>query len=62
MLDALQLATQDFDLDLVPASEARTEVRRLADALGVAITLRDPLTDDVIDVVQPTVQAVTKAA
>jgi hypothetical protein len=44
----LLLATPDTDLSLVPAAKAKREARKIAAETGQPITLRDPLTDEVI--------------
>jgi len=56
MCAAIQLSSENHDFDLVPASAAHAEAQLLADVLGVAITLRHPLTDAVLAAVQPAAQ------
>lgn len=47
------LATENADLGLLPASKARDEAVKVADETGETVYLRDPMSDEVIDTVEP---------
>jgi hypothetical protein len=47
------LATTDGDIGLVPVGKALKQALDLARELGVAVTLRDPVTDKIIASVKP---------
>src|SRR4051794_34230562 len=47
------LASEDADFGLVPAAEAADRAQALANAERVTIYVRDPVTDEVIQTVEP---------
>jgi hypothetical protein len=47
------LATRDHDLGLFPAHTARKEAREFANKHRVPVTLRDPVTDELLGTVKP---------
>jgi hypothetical protein len=49
----VMLANQDTDFGLVPAKKAKARALALANEEGIAITLRDPISDKVIATVKP---------
>lgn len=53
MLTLVLLACEYCDIGIVPAAEARAEAEHLADELGALVSLRDPITDEVLSTVQP---------
>jgi hypothetical protein len=55
--DVVMLAIDSGDLGLVPADKAIQHAREVADAENVAVTIRHPETDALIDSVEPNGQA-----
>lgn len=47
------LATEHADLGILPASKARDEAVKVANETGATVYLRDPMSDEVIDTVEP---------
>lgn len=50
----LTLATEDFDIGPVLAENARAVAQEEANSYGIPVSIRNELTDEVIEVVQPT--------
>jgi hypothetical protein len=53
MTDFLLLTTEAHDLGVLPAEQAEARAREHANVEGVPVTIRDPLTDEVIATVEP---------
>jgi hypothetical protein len=50
----IALATADTDFGHVPAEMAKAEAMIIANEEGKAVTLRDPVTDEVLATIKPT--------
>lgn len=50
---SVMLATQDEDCGLVPADEAHDRAQQMANDEGTTITVRNPVTDEVLETVEP---------
>jgi hypothetical protein len=51
---AVMLSTVNTDLALVPRGQARRLAKAEANSLGETVYLRDPVSDEVLDIFEPT--------
>jgi hypothetical protein len=56
-MGSVLLATADTELGIVPRASARTIAGEEAQRIGCAVTVRDPVTDAVIETIHPTKEA-----
>ena len=54
MTKAVILATDDTEFGHAPADKAKAEAQALANEQGKPVTLRDPVTDEVLGTIEPT--------
>jgi nucleotide-binding universal stress UspA family protein len=59
--NVVALATIDHDFGHVPADTAKEEAKTIANEEGKPVTLRDPVTDEVLGKVKPTAKKPAKA-
>jgi hypothetical protein len=59
--NVIALATADTEFGHVPADTAKEEAKTIANEEGKAVTLRDPVTDEVLGKVKPSAKKPAKA-